>query len=533
MEDGSRNRIIPVPAAVMQGSGAFGLQSAVLSVSEAALLPHAERFRGDLATYAGLELPSPTVEPDASGGSVRLELGAVERTARRTRGVRADGASPDTEVHRIVIDEAGVTVRGASEEAIGRGLTSLVQLAALGGGVVPCGTIDDAPELAWRGLSLDVVRRFLPVDEVKRVIDVLALHKLNVLHLHLTDNEGWRLHIDAWPRLTEVGATGAAAGRPGGFYTHDDFTELVEYASERFVTIVPEIDMPGHVAAALTAYPQLGVSRPSSAGSLLPVAYLDPNVEETWRFVEDVLREVAAISPAPYLHLGGDETFGMDHDDYVAFVDRAIPIVKGLGKRVVGWQEMCRAGVGPDEVIQYWIDFASLTGGDEAGPADAIPSEVRDQLAAHFGEAFSDLARIAEKRSRLLLSPTSTFYLDHPHGDPSTDPAQEERRSRLGLQFYPARSLEAMADWDLSSAIGDVDPDAVAGIEAALWCETVETSDDLQLLLLPRIAGVAELAWNPSRRPAWSDHRTRLAEHSSMWHRAGWSWFRAASVDWP
>ncbi|HMQ24764.1 MAG TPA: family 20 glycosylhydrolase [Acidimicrobiales bacterium] len=529
MPDTSWVPVIPSPVDVGvdvdadAGAGRFVLGPAtVLSVAVPALLPVAERLRADLATYAGVTVAAPVVEPVAAPGSVRLEVGAPVGPARPTRGLRADGADLDVERHEVVVTEAGVRVVGVTEEAVFRGGTTLLHLVASGGGPVPCLRLADAPELAWRGLSLDVVRWFVPVAEVERVIDVLALHKLNVLHLHLTDNEGWRLEIEGWPSLT--------AGNDGA-YTQDELRHLVRYAAERFVTVVPEVDLPGHTAAVLAAHPELGVVRPVERDVPLQVAHLDPDRPEVWAFVEDVLGQLAALSPSPFLHLGGDEAFGMDPAAYTRFVDQAIGVARELGKRVVGWQETCRAGVGPGEVVQHWIDLEALAGG--GGGGGGLPPEVMDLLAAHFGEALGDLDRIADKGAQLLLSPTTTFYLDQPHGDPSVDPVQDAERSRLGLPFYGPRTLEQLLDRDLAAALGAVPPERLVGVEAALWCETVESADDLELLLLPRLAGVAELGWNPSTPAPWADHRRRLAALAPLWDRARWSWWRSASVDWP
>jgi hexosaminidase len=520
--------VIPSVATVERAAGEVRLQSiATVAVRDVGLRAVADRFRASMRDLVGIELPRPVVEPVARGGGLTIELERGQEPQRPTRGIRADGAPPGVESSSLVVSDAAITVRAATPEGAHRALTSLLQMAAGNDGIVPCGTIDDAPELAWRGLSLDVVRTFVPVDEVKRVIDMLSLYKLNVLHLHLTDNEGWRLEIESRPRLTEVGARGATARRPGGYYTRAQFRELVDYARERFVTVVPEIDVPGHSRAALAAYPEL--ARPGSDSP-----NLDPASEDVWRFVHDVMHEVATLSPAPFLHIGGDEAFGMPDDEHAAFVRRTIAIVKGLGKRVVGWQEICRGGVGPDDVVQYWIDFAGESGlTSEKSPLAAEYSpEIMQTLVEHFGKARGDLARIAEQRAQILLSPNAHLYLDRPHADASTVRKQERRRARLGLPAYPASSLEEMFEWDPLQVAAGVEPEAVVGIEAAMWCETVETMDDLEVLLLPRLAGVAEAAWSPSRRAAWAEHRNRLGAHARLWRRAGWSWFHAASVDW-
>jgi hexosaminidase len=488
-----------------------------VSVREDDALDVVQTWRASMHTLAGIDLPAPTVAA-TSAGELRIELDPT-MTSGATRGVRADGAPPDVEAHRLQVGPSGVLVQAATPEGVHRGLTTLLQLAALGDGVVPCGTIDDAPDFAWRGLSLDVVRTFVPLDEIRRIIDMLSLYKLNVLHLHLTDNEAWRLQIESWPRLASC-----------DHYTQDELRALVAYARERFVTVVPEIDLPGHSRAAIAAHPELG------AGSESP--NLDPSSEHTWRFVHDVMREVAALSPSPYVHIGGDEAFGMSDADHAEFVARAMTIVKDLGKRVVGWQEICRSSVGPEDVVQHWIDFFDDVDGASDGASDALPGlvdygpEVLEMIVEHFAKARGDVDRIIEKEVRVLLSPNAQLYLDRPHGDGSTRPEQDALRSRLGLQVYPRTSLQEMFEWDPLHAVGGLDDGALAGLEAAVWCETVESMDDLELLVLPRLPGVAEAAWSASRRPTWSEHRARLGAHATLWRRAGWSWYHADTVDW-
>jgi hexosaminidase len=495
-----------VPAVSFEpGVGQLDLTTIALPSASRALMPVVEMFGASLRSLTGIELPV------AASRGLRIELDDG-LAAGATRGIRADGDTVEVERHHLEVHEAGVLVRAATPEGVHRALTTLLQLAALGDGILLCGTIEDAPDFAWRGLSLDVVRTFVPIDEVERIIDMLSLYKLNVLHLHLTDNEAWRLEVESWPRLASP-----------EHYTQAELRELVEYARARFVTVVPEIDLPGHSSAAISAYAELGES-----------PNLDPRSEHTRRFVEDVLREVAALSPAPYVHIGGDEAFGMGDTDHAAFVERTMAIVKGLGKRVVGWQEICRSAVGPHDVVQHWIDFAD--GFEETteampGVADDGP-EVLQMIVEHFSKAEGDVERMVEKQVGVLLSPNEHLYLDRPHGDASTLPEQDALRSRLGLQVYPPSSLQAMFEWDPLSAVAELDAAAIAGVEAAVWCETVQTMDDLELLVLPRLAGVAEAAWSASRRPAWSDHRDRLGLHAKLWRRAGWSWYHADSVDW-
>ncbi|MFC5748125.1 beta-N-acetylhexosaminidase [Actinomadura rugatobispora] len=516
--------LIPSPVTARRGEGELVLAEArTLSLGDAALLPLVTRFRDTLRCLTGIELPVPRVEEAVSARpAVRIESGADGvRELAVPGGRRADDGDAGCESYALEVDREGVRVRAGEAEGVHRGLTSVVQLAGSGGGRVPCGRVLDAPRFAWRGLSLDVVRTFLPIDEVKRVIDMLSLYKMNVLHLHLTDDEGWRLEISSWPRLTEIGARGARNGRPGGYYSREEFRDLVAYARERFVTIVPEIDVPGHVGAALAAHPDLAhrpvAGPPTSFGSLAPGSDL------VWRFVREVLTEGA------YIHIGGDEAFGMTDDDHARFVSGAVRLVRELGKKAIGWQEAVRGDLGPDEIVQYWIDFAA-----EAAARDVsqFPADLAF-LATMFAKATGDLPEAARKRTGVLLSPNAHAYLDRPHGDPSTDPSQEAGRGRLGLRSYPATSLEAFADWEPLDVAPGIDPSVIVGVEAALWCETVQDADDLEQLLLPRLPGVAEAGWAPPGGFSWERHRTGLARHAGMWRRADWGWYHAASVEWP
>jgi len=519
--------VLPCVAEFEPGAGELRLSEITsVSVREHEALHVAQVFRETLRTLSGLDVPAPTLAPGVTDSCLRIEI-LDGFTGRPTRGVRADGADPNREAYRLRITGHDATVHAGSSEGAHRALTSLLQLAVLGDGIVPCGTIDDAPDFAWRGLSLDVVRTFVPLHEVERVVDMLSFYKFNVLHLHLTDNEAWRLQIHSWPRLTDAVAHGASTDLDRQYYTQAEFRQLVAYAADRGVTIIPEIDVPGHATAAISAYPELG-----PPGSQAP--NLDPASAHTWRFVADVMSEVAAISPAPFIHIGGDEAFGMDDADHAAFVERTRSIVRGLGKRIVGWQEICRAPLGPQDVVQHWIDFDPGADGNADLLATALadhPPEVLEMLIDHFGKAASDIDRMAHQRVPILMSPTGHVYLDRPHGDSSTLPEQRALRSRLGLQVYPPSSLDEIFEWD-PRAIGAVHPDAIAGVEAAVWCETVQSMSDLELLILPRLPGVAEKAWSASRSATWSDHRIALGFHAKAWRQAGWSWYHADTVAW-
>ncbi|WP_084774310.1 family 20 glycosylhydrolase [Nonomuraea candida] len=435
------------------------------------------------------------------GGAVQVG-GAAEVVLELKGGTGAE------EEYELVVTEERATVSAWSAQGLFRGATTLAQLVTEER-TVPCVRVTDGPALPWRGLSLDVVRHFFTVEQVKKVIDLLAMYKFNVLHLHLTDSQAWRLEISGWPRLTD-----------GEHYTHDDYREIVAYAAARFVTVVPEIDLPGHVLAAVRAYPELGGEEPP-AHPLIP--FLDPRAEVTWTFVADVLGEVAALTPGPFLHIGGDEAFGMPHELYAAFVTRALDVARATGKRVVGWQEVSRSGaLTPADIAQCWVGD-----GDAFDPEAArrtAPPEYHpliDIAARSFEQAPHDVPAAVAAGAAVLASPSRVLYLDRRYAEESTLPEQNERRERVGFASYRPLSSREYFDWQPGALVEIPGGARLAGVEAAVWCETVRGFDDLAFLLLPRLAGIAEKAWT-ERPTEWEDYRRRVSAHTSWWERLGW-----------
>jgi hexosaminidase len=281
------------------------------------------------------------------------------------------------------------------------------------------------------------------------------------------------------------------------------------------------------------------------------MANLDLAIPGTAEFIDDVLAQVAAIVPTPYLHIGGDETFGMPDDAFESFVGHAASTVRRLGKKVVGWQEISRTGIGDGDVVQYWFDRADelaaglgAGSGADAGPgpgadheaalaAMGISPEVLEVLIAKFAQASEDVARAVGKGARVLLSPTRYTYLDVPYAEPSAEPEQEQARQRVGLAMYPRVSVRDFLDWDPESLLaGAASPGQLAGVEAALWSETVQDADDAHFLLLPRLPGIAEKAWSPCGGTDWDEYKDRLSAHGRMWQRRGWGFFRSSLIDW-
>ncbi|PSL36647.1 hexosaminidase [Labedella gwakjiensis] len=449
----------------------------------------------------GLEL-----RPDADGGANRTQ---------------------DSEAYALSVSDRGISITAASPAGIFYGAQTLAQFLSSGRGgarSIPALHIHDAPRFRYRGAMLDVARHFFDVDTVKSYIDRIALAKLNHLHLHLSDDQGWRLHIDSWPRLTERGSSGAVGGGAGGFYTHDDYREIVAYAAERFVTVVPEIDLPGHTHAAIVAYPELApplyAGAPDSAerpeddtpapefapygGVEVGFSTVDTRSDVVHRFVADVTREIAALTPGPYLHLGGDESLSTSEEDYLDFLARASAAASTTGKTLVFWHEAgASAELPPGTIGQYW-DYL-------------IPR----------GRSADQTRRFVENAGAVILSPADAIYVDMKHAD--DDP--------LGLVWADGpTNVETSYSWEPDEVIAGLSPDAILGIEAPLWSETIESLADIDALAFPRLLAAAEIAWSPrpseSPERTWSSFRRRLVGWQPRLDALGIGYTRAEGVDW-
>lgn len=539
--------IIPRPAQVEPGERGVVVEDGMPVVAgHAALSAVAKTFAHDLRADTGIAL---RVEADAAAPAVPgITLTIAEdglEGVEPSAGLRADGLRVADERYGLEIGADGIRVWGSTAEAVFRGVTTLRQLVIAhlddGRAELSGARIADGPRFSWRGLSFDVARTFHAPDTVRRVIDMCALYKLNVLHLHLTDDQGWRVEVPSRPLLTEIGGQGAMGDRPGGFYRADELAAIVEYAAERFITVVPEIDMPGHAAAAFLSYPELGELRPMGAGAaadtalgaLPPLSNLNPGRPEVWAFVEDVLDAVIPQFPqSAYVHIGGDEAFGMDGNEHAAFVERVLELVRARGRRAVGWQEIARATINEDDLVQYWMDPAESESilGSEALQS-FVPPEFMAILLEGTEKSAHDVPAALAQGAKLLISPTSRVYLDRPHAVASTDPAQEEQRARVGMPVYPPASLQDGVEWDPVDDTAGVEGDEqIAGVEGAVWCETVTNRDDLDFLLMPRLGGVGEKAWAARGTTHWEDYVRRLTPHTGAWDRRGWAWFRSSEI---
>ncbi len=390
---------------------------------------------------------------------------------------RADGVA---ESYRLSVSADGVAFSAADDAGEARGRATLRQLGETSGPLL----IEDAPRYAWRGVMLDVARHFFGVDEVLRLIDLAALYKLNVLHLHLTDDQGWRIEIPDWPRLTTVGAETQVGGGPGGFLTLADYERIVAHAAGHSITVVPEVDVPGHVNAALRAYPELwgrDAPEPFTTWSS-PGHSLDVRSEVVMRWLDDVIRAI----PGEHFHLGGDEVEGLAHEDYVQFMWDACSLVIERGKTPIVWEEAGVAKLPKGTVVQHWSDAKPA----QAAAAQGLP---------------------------LIMSPAPHTYLDQKY----------DEETELGLTWAGAVEVRDAYEWDPERVIERAE---VLGVEAALWTETTETRSDIDSMIFPRLLATAEIGW--SGPGDWEDFRGRLAAQGRLLSELGVDYHRSKQVEW-
>ncbi len=452
-------------------------------------MPRGDRDADDAARYL-VELWTRT-----NGLSLPVTTGPARHaiTFRRRSGFAPEGYGLDVTPQRI-------TVSASTAAGLFYGAVTLWQLLppATETGQIPVQTIRDAPVYRWRGLMLDSARHLQSPAFVHSMIDWMAWHKLNVLQWHLTDDQGWRLEIRKYPRLTSVGAWRVDPGgaRYGGFYTQDEVREIVRFASTRHVQIVPEIEMPGHATAAIAAYPALGTRNASTGAPPLAVsaswgvhAHLFNLEPQTFSFLENVLAEVMELFPGPYLHIGGDEAVKDEwnaspevqararqlkiHDPdalQTYFTQRMGRFLAARGRRIVGWDEILQPGLDKTAIVMSWHGVSGAHSAAVAGN-DAI------------------------------LSPWPTLYFDNRQSALPTEPP-----GRLTIV-----SLEDVYRFEPhDSALSDNQQHHVLGIQANLWTEHIRTEERAQWMALPRAAALAEVGWSAPQRRSWADFLERL-----------------------
>ncbi len=418
--------------------------------------------------------------------------------------LKVDDNIPDigTEGYKINISNNDVLVEANTNAGAFYALQSLTQLLATNQdprtkkSLIPTGNIIDYPRFEYRGFSLDVARYFLDVKEVKSIIDVLALYKVSYLHLHLTDDQGWRIEIDSWPNLTTIGSKTGVGGNGGGFYTKADYQEIIDYAGQKFITIVPEIDMPGHSGAALSSYAELNCKGKASPMNtrIIDLRYLCVEDADVDRFVKDVIREIAEMTPGPYIHIGADEVWLLSKKKYKIFVDKVQLEIEANGKKMIAWNESVHSTLTADDIIQYWISGKT---------AEAV-----------------------EVGAKFIMSPQNKAYLDHLYK------LNEPGANWIFKATLRATDLKESYIWDPANYIDGVNEENILGVEPCSWGESLNSIEEYEHKIYPRLFALSEVSWSMQHNKEWSSFRNRLNKHQLMLDAYNINYYRSKHLDW-
>ncbi len=413
--------------------------------------------------------------------------------------IKNSDASKSNEGYQMNVTEKSIRITANNPAGTFMGSQTLLQSITQVGTenktwIVATGTINDYPQYAYRGAMLDVSRHFFGINTVKRFIDQMAIFKLNKLHLHLSDDQGWRIEIKSWPKLTTVGGSSQVGGEDGGFYTQEEYKEIIRYAKERFITVIPEIDMPGHTNAAYVAYPELnGTNKKAEPyiGTGVGFSTLATRNEKTYAFIDDVIKELASITEGEYLHIGGDESHVTKKDDYVYFINRVRKIVKKYNKKMIGWDEVAHADIEEGDVVQYWSKGENALLGKQ-------------------------------KSAKILMSPAKVAYLD----------MQYDSTTHIGLHWMGYIEVYKAYNWDPATLEEGISKEDILGVESPLWTETVVTEDDIDYLIFPRLIGHAEIGWTPAEKRNWDEYKVRLADKEGLLNTLGIKFYKSSLIPW-
>ncbi len=491
--DLSTENLIPKPLETTATKTAFGLDqyTAIYTSSGESAFEEVGKFLSEkIKGKTGLRIPVNDTEASLVYNTIYIQ---------KSDAMDLEGQ----EAYQIDIKKDSIVLSARTAEAAFRGIQTIRQiipevsndtLAEYPIWPVPGGKIADQPNFEYRGSMLDVARHFFSVADVKKYIDLLAYYKINYLHLHLTDDQGWRIEIKSWPKLTEIGGSTEVGGEAGGFFTQEDYKEIVAYAAERYMTIVPEIDMPGHTNAASVSYPILngnGKTPKLYEGMRVGFSTFDTRKDTVYSFIDDVVREISAITPGPYFHIGGDESHVTKKNDYIYFVNKVEKIVQKYGKRMIGWDEVATADIDSTSIAQFWA------------------SEENAEMAI-------------DKNMKVLLSPAKKAYLD----------MQYDTLSKHGLHWAAYIPVDTAYVWTPESYARAIPRDQILGVEAPLWSETISNIEELEYLAFPRVIGYSELSWSTEENRDWESYKVRLANQAPFLDRMNVKYYPSPLIDW-
>jgi len=511
--------IIPKPNKVTYAEGSFVINrdtNLILADSSQESLIISKYFNHKIENVVGYKLKISTEKIDVENSIVLIF---------------SDGNKVGKEGYTLVVNKNGVAISGRYAGQF-YGIQSLLQLlpAEIFGNKVqeslelevPFIEIEDIPRFEWRGMHLDVCRHFFSIEFIKKYIDYLAIHKMNTFHWHLTEDQGWRIEIKKYPKLSEISAyrNETIIGhhntdpqkfdgiRYGGIYTQDEIREVVKYASERFITVVPEIELPGHSVAALTAYPELsctgGPFEVRTSWGISKDIYCAGN-EKTFEFLENVLSEVVDLFPSKYIHIGGDEApkdrweecekcqarikkegLHDEHELQSYFITRMEKFLNSKGKQIIGWDEILEGGLAPNAAVMSWR-------GNEGGIA------------------------AAKSKHKVVMSPNTNCYFDH---------YQTEDRESQPLAIGGFLPLEKVYSFNpVPHELTEEEGQYIIGAQGNVWTEYIPTADHVEYMALPRMSALAEVVWSEDANKDFSDFKTRMIKHYKRLDAIGTNYF--------
>jgi hexosaminidase len=511
--------VVPVPKQIQAGTGYFNLNSSTRLIAAPKLKFSGDYLRNRIDLLTGIKI---LTSSDHGENSNRIFL-------------KLDDAVEHPEGYKLVISPKGILISGKNEAGIFYGIQTLLQMitsvqiseARIN---LQSVSINDYPDLKWRGMHLDVSRHFFPAKDIKKYIDILALHKINVFHWHLTDDQGWRIEIKKYPKLTLIGAWRENRNNEvwnlsddqrkpldspepyGGFYTRDEIRDIVAYAAKNHITIIPEIELPGHSAAALTAYPEyscFGYQKKVPCGGYVGENwdFSDPYCagnEKTFEFLQDILDEVLELFPSEYIHIGGDECSkrrwsqctkcrerikneGLKDEFELQsyFIQRIEKYLNKKGRKIIGWEEILEGGINPSAVIMPWKAETALDVGLEAAKAGhKIVMASSEYL--YFNKHWPN-----EKKIQSTSLDLRTVYSYNP-----VSSGQEKKYSK-----------------------------SITGLEACVWTEHINNLNDVEYQSLPRMAALAETGWSNAKERNFSDFERRLENLKNIYRKMELSYY--------